>query len=364
MPAEYLTENEKLVLYHLVAYPLGSDKEISTRVSLGVSTVTKIRNKLIQEGYIRAVNIPSAQMIGAEIISLGYGEFDPDIPLDHKLEVGQKFLDRSSGTFFTMGDGNQAIGMGFHRRYTDAMNTHLLTSKVLSREASLTTGQIVPVISSLEIARFFRFFNYAPLLAKEFGIEDKDYSEPDRYFSPSPEVKFTKKERTVLYGLVKYPSFTDKKLSSCLGISRQTISTIKKRFFQEDIITRRIIPDITKLGFEVVVFAHVRLKGNREIDEPSLKEAMREENMIISYCHGTDVVTVSAFSSFSKTKTRVASFLRDAQQQVVFNGEPVIFLFSAKDLIYQLDHRYDVPVATILQIDTESIFDPDSTSCS
>jgi len=350
-----LSKNEMNILYHLVAYPDYPDKIISSKVGLGISTVTKIRNRLLDENYLMAVNIPSVQQIDGEILSLGYGEFNPYISLEHKLEKGKEWMNQSSGSFFSFGDGNQALGMGFYRDFTAAMETILMTKQLLCRQPMMTTGDLNSILISFKIARIFRFFNYAPMLAKFFAIEDHDYQEPDRYFTEDKKANLSKKERLVLYGLVKYPSYSDKKLSTVLGISRQTISSVRKRFKRDSIITRRYIPNIGKLGFEVIVFAHVQLTNDAIVDPTALQKGLKDDNIFLSLCHGTDVVTLSAFSSFSDTKARISNFLKDTKERAFFSREPIFYLFSATDVVYQVNHFYEIPIATILGIDPNTL---------
>ncbi len=350
-----LTWNEKTILYHLVAYPEFLDKEISTKVRLGISTVTKIRNRLLADGYLKAQNIPSVQKIGAEILDIGYGEFNPNIPLDEKIEQSKEWVDTITGTFLTIGDGNQAMGMGFYRNYTDAMRSIIQTKRLVAREPMMTTGDLQSLLFSFRLAHIFRFFNFAPLLATSIGVDDPQYSEPDNYLKYDGDVHLTRKEKIVLYGLVRYPEHNDKNLSKLLGISRQTISAVKKRFRRDGIITRCYIPDLAKLGFEVVVFAHVQLKNAVELDPESLRQGMTEDTNITSLLHGNDIITLSANMSFASTKERIASFLRDTKLQGKFTRDPVIYLWSASDLIQQIDHFYHIPVARILGIDPESL---------
>ena len=350
-----LSRNEKNVLYHLVAYPDLPDKDISEMTSLGVSTVTKIRNFLFKEDYLRTIIVPHVQRIGAELMGLGYGEINPDISMDQKLEVGREISRELTGTFLTLGDGNQAVGWGFHPNFTACIKNILYTKRVFGKEAILSTGEMHSIMASFEIAKIYRFFNYAPLIANEFGIDDPDYKEEDDYLSPGDQVRLSKKEKLVLYGLVRFPDFNDKKLSSYLNISRQTISAVKKRFQKNNYISRRNIPNIGKLGFEVVVFAHVQLKNDVSVNQDEMKEGLREDHVIQSFCHGTDIVSLSVFPDFASTKVKVSDFLKDTKARVLFAAEPTIYLFSARDLIYQLDHAYHVPLKTLLRIDTNDI---------
>jgi DNA-binding MarR family transcriptional regulator len=354
----HLTQNEQVILYHLVAYPDASDREISQKVRLGISTVTKIRNRLLREGYLTAVNIPDVQKIGAEIMTIGYGEFNPNIPIDQKLERSQEWIDKITGTFLTIGDGNQAIGMGFYRNYTAGMESILMTKRLIGTEPMMTSGDINSLFISFGVAKFYRFFNYAPLLAKTLGIRDTDYSEPNFYMENTGDSHLTRKEKLVLYGLIKYPDHNDKNLGALLGISRQTISSVRKRFGRDGIITRRYIPNLVKLGFEVVVFAHIQMKNDVQMDPESLREALTEDNTITSICHGTDIVSISAFSNFADTKDRISTFLKDQKGQGLFTKEPIVYLWSANDLIYQISHDYHIPLSRILGIDPTSVPQP------
>ena len=349
------TMNERNICYQLVAYPDSSDKDISLKLGLGISTVTKIRNRFLNEGLLRPVNIPSIQRLGAEILSLGYGEWNPNISREKKFEKGEEWLNHVSGSFLSLGDGNQALGLGFHRDFTMVTKSNLMTRRMLCRSPLMTSGDLNSIIMSFNLAKTYRFFNYTPLIAKALDINDPDYREPDFQFSDTEEVNLSRKEKLVLYGLVKYPAHNDKNLRTILGISRQTISSVRKRFRRDGIITKRYIPDIVKIGFDVLVFTHVRLKNDSDPDPDLLMERLKEDDIIFSIYHGTDIITISAFSSFARTKERVTGFLKDTREQSNFATDPIVYLFSARDVLYQLNHSYEVPIASILGIDKEKL---------
>ena len=44
----------------------------------------------------------------------------------------------------------------------------------------------------------------------------------------------TEKEKIILYGLVKYPRFTDKQLSEKFNIKHSTVTSIRHRLFEEE----------------------------------------------------------------------------------------------------------------------------------
>ncbi len=350
-----LSANEKKILYQLVANPHDNDKAISEKVSLGVSTVTKIRNRLIGEGYLIRTNVPSFQKLGSEIFLLGYGEFNPEISMKRKLKAGEQWIKQTIGTSHTLGDGNQAIGFGFYRDFTSAMKNISITTRMIGSEPFIESGGMAYVISSFELARVYRFFNYAPLLEKHFNIDKSEYVESNTSIPYSSKVNLSKKETMVLYGLVKYPYHNDKELSDLLNISRQTISTIKKRFRQEDMYSRHYIPNLALLGFEVLVFFHLRLQDISNIDMELMKKGLKEDNIIFSLFHGRDILGLSVFPTFSHCKSKIRDFLQQAKRDNVYSTDPVIYMFSTNDVTYQINHDYSNALANIMGIDHKSL---------
>ena len=360
-----LSTNEKNVLYQLTAYPESTDAEIGQRAGMGTSTVTKIRKRLTEGGFIRVVIIPSFQRLGAEILDVRFGEFGPDIPPGRTRAHSRKQAERAEqveetmGMFLVMGDGNQGMGMGFHRNYTEAMESLQETKRLMYDKQHDSLPQIKQLIFSLRLARIYRFFNYAPLLATSFGITDPGYREPELSLTWKEPFQPTRKERIVLYGLVRYPGHNDMSLASMLGITRQTISAMKSRFSQDGLLTRRYIPDLAQLGFDVVVFAHVELKNAEGLDPELLRSNMMEGNNITSILHGSDIMTLSANTSFTDTKERIASFLRDTRIRSLLTRDPLIYLWSATTLASTIDHQYHSSLRKILGLDAPLLIPKD-----
>jgi len=349
MIAASLTENEKQVLYRLVAHPRAQDTEISRTLDLGVSTVTKLRNRFLKRGLLKQVNIPDVQRLGAELFAAGYGELNPDVSLDHKLRVGEELMKSARTTFLTAGDGNQAFGFGFSRNYTSAMEEILYTESVGGVCQKNPFEGLNYVFSSFRLAKIFRFFNFAPLLSDVFGINDPKFIEPPLYFPPLPPVHLNTRAKQVLSAMIEHPEKNNRELSHLLGISRQTISVIRKKLIENGLVRAAYIPDIAMLDLEVLTFAHLKLKSNAEnrIGIDTIRTNLRHSSLIFSMLHGTDILFIHVATGFTSGKKGLFEAMRMAKNAGILREEPVIFMFPASNIIYQVFHDYSTPLKAL-----------------
>ena len=63
----------------------------------------------------------------------------------------------------------------------------------------------------------------------------------------------TSKEKLMLYGLVKYPTLTDKKLSDKLKIKQSTVTSIRNRLKDKGYFRKLIIPRLQNMGCQMLV---------------------------------------------------------------------------------------------------------------
>ena len=79
-----LNVNERRVLHAMIKDPDMSSAEIARKVWISKPTVIKIRNKLLKEGFVYAMNVPNFRKLGLECFARLSYEFDSDLPADVK----------------------------------------------------------------------------------------------------------------------------------------------------------------------------------------------------------------------------------------------------------------------------------------
>ena len=85
-----LTENEKKVFLSVVENPAEADRTTAARVGMSRQSVTRIRNKLEEEGYFRLVCVPRLYRWGFEIYSVIRVLFSSDFAYSDRVESQPK----------------------------------------------------------------------------------------------------------------------------------------------------------------------------------------------------------------------------------------------------------------------------------
>ena len=309
-----------------------------------MSTVTKLRTRLLEEGIIKRVNIPAFQRIGAELFIAGYGELNPYVSLNHRLKVGKELLKSSNTTFLAAGDGDR--GFGFSRNYTTAIESILRTEKLADKVQKNPYKGSNYVFASFKLARIFRFFNFALLISEAFGIQDPEFIEPSLYFPLLPSIHLHRRVKTVLAAMVEFPEKNNKELNQITGISRQTISIIRKKLIENEVIGAAYIPNIVMLGFEVFSFVHLKLRSNavQRIGKETLRRELGLSSVIFSMIHAMDILLLHVSIEFITGKHELFEAMRAAKNAGILREEPMLFMFPASKLIYPIFHDYATPL--------------------
>ena len=113
------------------------------------------------------------------------------------------------------------------------------------------------------------------------------------------KIRLTYREKLVLWGLARYPSYTDLELSKKLRINRSTITSIKNRLKYEEIYSFENIPSLNALGAELTIIGYGPLElfsqqrdhfNNRLIKATSPLILLETNNELISFICSKNIV--------------------------------------------------------------------------
>jgi len=121
------------------------------------------------------------------------------------------------------------------------------------------------------------------------------------------QLKLTTKERLVLYGLARYPGFSDIDLASNIGVDRSTIFKSKRKFRDWKLIKLLNVPSGEAVGSEILTSIFVKYKPTAPFE---VRRATRAFEDWTSYPNcvthtSTDTDSVSTFYSRSLTDFRM-----------------------------------------------------------
>jgi len=328
-----LTEKEKQVLYGLVKYPSQTDGEIARKFSIKRSTFTRIKNKLYADGIYERFRIPNFQALGFEMMNLTYGKFNPAVRFEHRKKIGgAKLIMEIPEIIFVNSTDQEYFLITVSKNFTNFR----IVSELVSGKYEKTNflREITHTYFPFELSSIEKFFDYSDLLGRFFSFNNPE--KPDTVKKTSAK-KLKENEKRVLYAIIKYPTETDSEIASRLSLSKVTINNIRNSFFENGFFREVVIPDMSKLGFQIVVMTHMKFNVHVPREELSrLFDMMRSEPCLIFCAHGTDeCVVICIFNNYLEYKKRREEYTILFEKTDFFLEEPKEIILSLQDLRFR-----------------------------
>ena len=252
-----LTDKEKIGLYSLVKYPNMNDRELTEVTGLNLSTITAIRRRLFSAGYYFTVRIPLVQHLGAELLTVAYGEISQSVPKKQRNQLFKKFADEHDTIFLCFTSDDFGVLMMISRNYTEVKNDVDELQHFLSTNDIISSNPWQYVLFPFEVSSILNLFDYSYLLQHIFHGEITDTPDINLKYQKCEKRNLTTKEKAALIGLVENPNLPDNGVAKKVGISRQALSSMKQKFEDEGLLKTLNIPDPSLIGAEILVFSHI-----------------------------------------------------------------------------------------------------------
>ncbi len=347
-----LTEKEKIVLHGLIKWPDLNDLELSDKIDVKRPTVTAIRNKFERERVYETIRIPAFDKVGCELIGVKYGDFNPLTPYEvrKKYQGWNKFPE----SVFWIASDTGRVGLDVGENYTEIKRHIDYSERIYGDHGFHTEKGNNYLLFPLKLSKIFSYLDFAPLLSSIFDLGNNANTTIDVDFGGTPE-RFNKNEKLVMYALVKYPTLKDSEIADKLELTRQSVNNIRKKFEEQKIVRTVRVPDINKLGLELLVFMHIRFKthASLEVRKTEIWEILKQGSHIIYIAGNLESVIISAFrnyTDFQRTYDHIISFYKE--NDFVFS-EPTVKIFPIKDLRLFVCDRYAPLVKKIFGIEKD-----------
>jgi len=349
-----LTEKEMLVLYSLVRWPSLNDIELSNKIPVKRPTITAIRNKLKKEDFYYDILAPNLSMLGCEVLTVRYGSFNPTA----KYEARKKYstLDKFPEVFFKQSCDSQRVAMSAATNFTETMKYVEYSNITYSKYDLFSEEGIRHAFFPLKLSRIVRFFDYAPLLKKEFKITLKEDKHAVDFSHKEVQGKdLTENEKLVLYALVKYPELNDKEIAKKVSMTRQSINKMRKKFEGDELVKRIRIPNMKKLGYEVMSLIHFFIKPRYTMDErkEGVKYVLTYPEVIFLLISNLESVVLGVSRTFTELRKDYNTFLGEYKKSDFMARDPVVIEIPIDEIKESVIGRYHPLVRKILQIKKE-----------
>jgi DNA-binding Lrp family transcriptional regulator len=350
-----LTKKEKLTFYGLMLYPDKNDRQLASLIGLKMSTVTAIRRRLLERDFFFTIRIPFMPYLGSEILRIAYGNFAVNVnPLMRKASNAH-FIDDRDETFFAVSNNHSSLSMSLLPNYSIAKKGVDEFEIFCAKHSLIEGSNFAYKFFPFEITKFYNNFSFAQLLKRAFKLDDLPDPAPQEVIIKPQQIPMSNLEKAVLYSLIKYPDLADNRIAQKVGVSRQAIAKIRKKFENNGIIRYAHIPNLPRIGFELLVFSHFTFKPyiKEHIREYALRTILRETQNIFMASSAHETITLSAYQNYNQydlQADKVNSFFKTHN---MLASNPKTMIFPIKDLKLFKNHEYIPLVKKTLAINRE-----------
>jgi len=329
-----LSKNEQLVLFNLVKYPNYSDRDIYNRIQMKQSTYSTIKKKLAEEGYYYTSYSPYLCKLGCEILAVWYFSLNRKTSTIDRLSVSRKTWLEASEVFTLISESNQAVALSTSKNITDHVNVSDRLVQLYEKNNFL--DEINYVLFPFDASTLINYFDYAPLLNRIFEIESPGETLSEKNYDSMvfkckvEDIDMSELEKKVYLGLMKYGGLSDSALSEKVGCSRQVIRRTKKKFLEGDLLIKKRIVGLEKLGFDILAMTHTKFNPNKTLDERKecIINVTNLRTPIFHIARDPESVMLTPFRNFEEFKHLHNEFVSFCAEHDTLKEEPVTFLLS------------------------------------
>ncbi len=255
-----LSYNERLTLYGLVRYPLLNDRELSQKLGLKMTTLTSIKNRLKAGDFFQTIRYPTLMVLDMELLVVKYGRFDPSADHEKCKQMMEEHENWAHSSIFSLIEGPNFLSLSLHKNYTQTKKEMYHFETAMHSAGLGEMSEIDYFILPLTDGNIRLLFDYGILMERTLDLPldelPKDEGDSVDYVGTTETISLKSAESKVLFGLVQDPDIPDSSVAKRIGLTRQAVSRMKRKFEVGGLMGTSRVPDIKKLGYEILVFTH------------------------------------------------------------------------------------------------------------
>ncbi len=240
---QWMTDTDIKSLVALTTYPGMSGKEVSELTGISQSSLLRSRRRLLESNIVKELKVPNFGRVGIKTLFSGFGAVKEKTNGDFPKIPG--IFQIATGT-------SKGFGMGVSKDYVHYYRKLMTFHEDFPLLDESTFGfHVFPI----ELTDFLRFADYGPLLEKNFSVDiGRQNNAPVVQMKGEP-YSFKKGEWDVYKAIIGHPCASVESLANMLGTSIQRIYRLDRVFREENLYSDRMIPDLNRMGYEMLMFA-------------------------------------------------------------------------------------------------------------
>lgn len=329
-----LTLNEQQVLYGLVKYPDLNDSELHEKLDIKLSTLTSIKRRLYQEGYLQTLIVPMINHFGCELLAVIYTEFNPVIPLEERVLTTKETIEVFNEIFFSVGEQEKGFSISLSKNYTNIGKINDIRTETFGKAGLLEKEYPSELIFPFETSKISHFFDFSRVLQQYFFDEQTDTVGLGEWFKPMEFSELTAHEQKTYTALIQNPEFTTQQIGELIGLSRHTVSRMKKDFFNKGFLRMLRLPSMSGLGFEILAFYHLKFNPQHPPSSKDFKVLNTSSTFFLAQ-RKFGAIILAAYPTYQDYKEDKMHKIRYLKEQDLLSQTPLVrkYMFERMNII-------------------------------
>lgn len=321
--------SEMTVILGLVEDADRTDAEIADVYGMNKGTVASVRRRLLDSGAVYFVNVPSFNKLGCELMAFHMGTMDPGVATDAKTNNYIEFCDGSPNIVYGMVGGGHVSLYTVFRNATELESFLQDHNRFFSGMRRPSKAKLDTAMFPYELSRGTYMTNFAPTVHKFFQM---DFPAPKPRHATSEKVtdpNLSENERNTLIELVASPLSSDRQLANKVKLSRQAVTRIRRKLFDDGYLTKVCIPKLYKWGFEIYAVSHSKFSMDLRWDirlKSQPKDVAAQSFFTLS--KADESVANHMISKYQEYAESLESMLNWFHKMKVFDESPRTTVFS------------------------------------
>jgi hypothetical protein len=198
------------------------------------------------------------------------------------------------------------------------------------------------VVFPFKISRIYRFFDFAPLINKYFELDIQDTQEIIDYsLQQHNHLDFSDTEKNAYCMMIRYPEISDSAIAREIGVSRHTISLSRRMFEEKNVIRVINLPNLNKLGFEILAFYHIKFdpRNNPDMEQDEAAILMSDSTILFT-SRIFEAIMISVYKDYDDYKTDMMNIIRLLKENKWIALDPIIRTYGLNTLVYIKDFMF------------------------
>ena len=333
-----LTPNEQKVLFGLVSYPELNDSELAKKYHVKMSTFTSIKRRLHDEHIFEQLAVPLLNRLGSELLAVIYTQFNPVIPLEKRVQKAKETIDVFDEIFFSVGEQEKGFSISLSKNYTNIGQINEIRTETFGRLGLLEKEYPTEVIFPFSTSSIMRFFDFSRTLGTLFNLKCDKRENDEHWFQNGGPIQLSKKEKKVYVSLIEHPNATTQQIGEFVGLSRHTVSRMKKKFFDLKLFKQITVPDLKQLGFEILAFYHLQFNPGRAPSKEDISYLDTASTIFLSR-RKFETVLLSAYPTYQHYKEDKMEKIRYLKENDFISYTPLVrkYIFDRMVFIKHFD---------------------------